>query len=44
MRTELQKSLFTYNHFRPHKNLKGITPMDYIQNNIIRDPILSQII
>jgi hypothetical protein len=44
MRTQLQKALFTYNHFRPHKNLNGITPMEYLQNNIKRDSISSQII
>jgi IS30 family transposase len=30
MRQELEKSLWKYNHYRPHFGLKGLTPMEYI--------------
>ena len=32
MRGELQKALQKYNNFRPHQNLAGLTPMQYLQN------------
>ena len=32
IRRELQKAVEKYNTFRPHKNLGGLTPMQYIQN------------
>lgn len=30
IQAELVKALHKYNHYRPHKNLKGLTPMQYI--------------
>lgn len=33
---ELQKALHKYNTYRPHFNLKGLTPMQYIQINILK--------
>jgi transposase InsO family protein len=32
MRYELSKALNIYNTFRPHFNLKGLTPMEYINS------------
>lgn len=34
-RAELTKALNKYNTYRPHKNLKGLTPVQYIQNNTL---------
>lgn len=39
---ELKKAVKKYNTYRPHKNLKGLTPMEYINNNIIETHLLSQ--
>jgi len=33
MRYELSQALQKYNHYRPHKNLKNLTPMQYINYN-----------
>ena len=35
-RVELNKALHKYNTFRPHAALKGLTPMQYIQNNLLK--------
>ncbi len=34
MRYELAKAQNKYNTYRPHKNLGGLTPMEYIQKTI----------
>ena len=31
-RDELSRALDKYNTYRPHQNLKGLTPMEYIKN------------
>lgn len=36
MRFELGKALTKYNAYRPHRGLKGLTPMEYINNNILK--------
>lgn len=36
IRAELTKALHKYNTYRPHKNLKGLTPMEYVQNNLLK--------
>lgn len=36
MRAELTKALNKYNAYRPHYALKGMTPMQYIQNHILK--------
>ena len=41
MRYQLKKAVKKYNNFRPHYNLKGLTPMQYINNNILIDKIVS---
>ncbi|MDR2781918.1 MAG: integrase core domain-containing protein [Holosporaceae bacterium] len=33
MRMELENALWKYNNYRPHANLNGATPMEYIQAN-----------
>lgn len=37
MRAELTKAVNKYNSYRPHYVLKGLTPMQYIQNHILKD-------
>jgi len=37
MRGELNSALNKYNTYRPHSNLKGKTPMQYIQNILLKD-------
>ena len=32
IRARLKEALHIYNNYRPHQNLKNLTPMDYIQN------------
>ena len=32
IRLEIEKTIDKYNTFRPHKNLGGLTPMQYVQN------------
>ena len=36
MRAELKKATQKYNTYRPHRVLKGLTPMEYINNNILQ--------
>ena len=36
MRAELKKATEKYNTYRPHRALKGLTPMQYINNNILQ--------
>jgi transposase InsO family protein len=36
MRAELKKALQKYNAYRPHFVLKGLTPMQYIQNTLLK--------
>mgnify|MGYP000267007354 CR=1 FL=1 len=38
MKYELKKATAKYNTYRPHRNLKGLTPMQYINNNILQAP------
>lgn len=37
MRIELNKALNKYNTYRPHSNLKGLTPMQYVHNILLKD-------
>jgi transposase InsO family protein len=32
---ELSKALHKYNTYRPHRNLNGMTPMEYIKNSLL---------
>lgn len=41
IRAELTKALQKYNSYRPHRNLKGLTPMQYVHNALNGD-LLSQ--
>lgn len=34
MQAALSKAILKYNTYRPHRNLKGLTPMQYIKNNL----------
>lgn len=34
MQATLTKAIAKYNSYRPHRNLKGLTPMQYIQTNL----------
>jgi transposase InsO family protein len=36
MRFELGKAVAKYNSYRPHRGLKGLTPMQYINSNILK--------
>ena len=36
MRFELSKAIEKYNTYRPHHVLKGLTPMQYIQNHVLQ--------
>ena len=36
MRAELKKATLKYNTYRPHRALKKLTPMQYINNNILQ--------
>lgn len=36
MRAELKKATEKYNTYRPHRGLNGLTPMQYINNNILQ--------
>jgi transposase InsO family protein len=39
MKPELEKALWKYNNYRPHANLNGATPMEYIQQNCILEAV-----
>jgi putative transposase len=41
MQAALSKALVKYNTYRPHRNLKGLTPMSYIKNTLSETSILS---
>lgn len=41
MQAALSKALVKYNTYRPHRNLKGLTPMQYIKNTLSETSILS---
>ena len=41
MQAALSKALVKYNTYRPHRNLKGLTPMQYIQTTLSETSILS---
>lgn len=43
IRAELKKAVYKYNTYRPHKNLKGLTPMQYIHNDLSETDQLSHI-
>lgn len=36
MRFELNKAIKKYNTYRPHRVLKGLTPMEYLNNHILK--------
>jgi transposase InsO family protein len=36
MEAALRKALLKYNSYRPHRNLKGLTPLQYIQNSSLQ--------
>ena len=41
MQAALSKALVKYNTYRPHRNLKGLTPMQYIKNTLSETSIMS---
>jgi len=41
MQAALSKALVKYNTYRPHRNLKGLTPMEYIKNTLSETSVLS---
>lgn len=41
MQAALNKALVKYNTYRPHKNLKGLTPMQYIEDTLSKAASLS---
>lgn len=41
MQAALSKAIIKYNTYRPHRNLKGFTPMEYIKNTLSETSILS---
>jgi transposase InsO family protein len=41
MQAALTKAVKKYNTYRPHRNLKGLTPMEYIENTLSEASILS---
>ncbi len=41
MQAALSKALVKYNTYRPHRSLKGLTPMQYIKNTLSETSILS---
>jgi len=44
MQAMLTKAVGKYNTYRPHRNLKGLTPMQYIENTLSETLIESNII
>ncbi|MEI8295468.1 MAG: integrase core domain-containing protein [Alphaproteobacteria bacterium] len=43
IQAQLTKAVEKYNTYRPHRNLKGLTPMQYINNTLSESLLLSQI-
>lgn len=41
MQSALTKAIAKYNTYRPHRNLQGLTPMQYIQNALSETSLLS---
>jgi len=44
MQAALSKALVKYNTYRPHRNLKGLTPMQYIKTTLSENSLLSHYI
>jgi len=36
IRVELIRALHKYNTYRPHKNLNGLTPMEFVGTNLLK--------
>ena len=44
MQAALTKAVKKYNTYRPHRNLKGLTPMEYIKNTLSETSSLSHLV